>query len=59
MNDGSFDGRISRFPEYLRSILARVEDTFHTEEAEGIGRSRIEYMRRFLERIEKELRHEV
>jgi len=59
LNDGSFDGRISHFPDYLRSILAKVEETFHTKEAEGLGRSRLEYMKRFLERIEKELRHEV
>lgn len=59
LNDGSFDGRISRFPDYLRSILAKVEETFHTKEAEELGRSRLEYMKRFLERIEKELRHEV
>jgi len=58
MTDGSFDGRISHFPDYLRSILA-VEETFHTKEAEEIGRSRLEYMKTFLERIEKELRHEV
>ena len=59
LNDGSFDGRISRFPDYLRSILAKVEETFHTREAEELGRSRLEYMKKFLERIEKELRHEV
>ena len=55
LNDGSFDGKISSFPDYLRSILSKVEGTFHTKEAERIGQSRIEYMQRFLERIEKEL----
>jgi uncharacterized protein len=58
LNDGSFDGKISSFPDYLRSILSKVEDTFHTEEAESIGRSRIEYMESFLERIEKDLLYE-
>jgi len=58
LNDGSFDGKISNFPEYLRSILSKVENTFHTEEAESIGKSRIEYMETFLKRIEKELKFE-
>jgi uncharacterized protein len=59
VNDGSFDGKISHFPDYLRSILAKVEDTFHTQKAQEVGGSRLEYMKRFLERIERELRHEV
>lgn len=58
LNDGSFDGRISGFPDYLRSLLAKVEDTFHTDKAGEFGRSRIEYMRHFLKRIEKELNME-
>lgn len=58
LNDGSFDGKIKGFPDYLRSILAKVEDTFHTEKAGELGRSRVEYMRGFLEHIEKELRME-
>jgi uncharacterized protein len=55
LNDGSFRGRISDFPGFLRSILAKVEGTFHTEQAEAIGLSRLDYMKGFLERIEKEL----
>jgi len=58
LNDGSFNGRISDFPEFLQSILAKVEDTFHTKEAEAIGRSRLEYMKIFIERVEKELKSE-
>ena len=58
LNDGSFDGKISGFPDYLRSVLAKVEGTFHTEKAGELGRSRVEYMKIFLERIEKELRME-
>ena len=58
LNDGSFNGRISDFPEFLQSILAKVEDTFHTKEAEAIGRSRLEYMKIFIERLEKELKSE-
>ncbi|MBW1887657.1 MAG: HD domain-containing protein [Deltaproteobacteria bacterium] len=58
LNDGSFDGKISSFPDYLRSILSKVEGTFHTKGAESIGRSRIEYMESFLDRIEKELSYE-
>jgi uncharacterized protein len=58
LNDGSFSGRISDFPGYLRSILAKVEGTFHTEKAEELGQSRLKYMRSFLERIERELRNE-
>ena len=55
LNDGSFNGKVSNFPDYLRSLLAKVEDTFHTEKAGEFGRSRLEYMRNFLKRIEKEL----
>jgi uncharacterized protein len=55
LNDGSFDGKVSGFPGYLRSLLAKVEGTFHTDKAGELGRSRIEYMRDFLKRIEKEL----
>jgi uncharacterized protein len=58
LNDGSFSGKISDFPEYLRSVLAKVEGTFHTEKAEELGQSRLKYMRSFLERIEQELRNE-
>ncbi|MEW6666493.1 MAG: HD domain-containing protein [Thermodesulfobacteriota bacterium] len=58
LNDGSFNGRISDFPGFLRSILAKVEGTFHTQEAEAIGRSRLETMRGFLDRLEKELNFE-
>jgi uncharacterized protein len=58
LNDGSFNGRISDFPEFLKSILSKVENTFHTEVAEAIGRSRLEYMKSFIERIEKELKGE-
>ena len=58
LNDGSFKGRISDFPEFLKSILAKVEDTFHTKEAEALGRSRLEYMKAFIERIENELKNE-
>jgi len=55
LNDGSFDGKISGFPQYLRSILAKVEGAFHTKEADELGQSRLRYMKSFLERIEKEL----
>ena len=58
LNDGSFSGRISDFPEYLRSILAKVEGTFHTQKAKELGQSRLEFMRGFLERIEQELGNE-
>jgi uncharacterized protein len=58
LNDGSFNGKIKNFPDYLRSILAKVEGTFHTQEAEDMGRSRIEYMRGFLDRLERELEAE-
>ena len=58
LTDGSFDGKIKDFPGFLRSILAKVEGTFHTEEAEKLGRNRIEYMKSFLARIEEELNFE-
>jgi uncharacterized protein len=58
LNDGSFNGKICDFPGFLRSTLDKVEDTFYTKEAEEIGRSRLLYMKRFLERIEKELNFE-
>jgi uncharacterized protein len=58
LNDGSFSGKICDFPDYLRSILDKVEGTFHTEQAEKMGKSRLKYMRSFLKRIEQELRNE-
>ena len=58
MTDGSYNGRASDFPEFMRSIMAKVENTFHTAEAGRIGAGRIEYMYRFLERIEQELKEE-
>lgn len=58
LKDGSFDGKICDFPAFLRSTINKVEATFHTKEAEAIGRSRLEYMKSFLERIEKELNFE-
>jgi ATP phosphoribosyltransferase regulatory subunit HisZ len=39
----------------VRSIPGKVEDTFHTEEARKIGAECLEYMHRFLDRIEEEL----
>ncbi len=55
IHDGSFNGDLSEFPAFLRSILAKVEGTFHTEKAEDLARSRVAYMKEFLSRIEKEL----
>jgi len=40
---------------YLGKLFEKVENTFHTEEARKIGTERVEFMRRFLERIELEL----
>ncbi|MBU1155374.1 MAG: HD domain-containing protein [Proteobacteria bacterium] len=59
LKDGSFDGKISKFPDFMRSIIAKVDDTFHTEKAEELGRERLEFMRRFNERIEQEIKGEV
>ncbi len=53
--DGSFNGRVSDFPAYLRNLLGTVEGSFHTEAAEKIGKMRIRYMHLFLERLEDEL----
>jgi len=58
LNDGSFNGTITSFPTFLRSIIAKVEGTFHTKQAEAIGGARLEFMKRFLDRIEQELNHE-
>ncbi len=58
LTDGSFNGRISDFPDYLKELLGKVEGTFHTEAAERIGAERIEYMYKFLEHIELELEYE-
>ncbi len=57
--DGSFDGSVDSFPDYLRALLGKVESTFHTAGVLPIGQSRIDYMRAFLERIERELAFEV
>jgi hypothetical protein len=59
LTDGSFSGRISEFPEYLRNLLTKVEGTFHTDMARRIGTERIAYMHTFLGYIEKELRGEI
>ena len=59
LKDGSFDGKISKFPEFMRSIIAKVDNTFHTSEAEKLGQKRLEFMRQFNERIEQEIRGEV
>lgn len=59
LKDGSFDGRISKFPDFMRSIIAKVDNTFHTSEAEKLGQQRLEFMRRFNERIEQEIKGEV
>lgn len=58
LTDGSFDGQIKGFPDFLRSILDKVEGTFHTEEAEKVGRDRIATMKSFLRRMEQELNFE-
>ena len=58
LNDGSFNGNASGFPAFIRSILGKVEGTLHTEQAQEVARSRLEYMKQFLERIEKELNYE-
>lgn len=55
LNDGSFDGKVSRFPSFLRSVMDKVKGTFHTHQAEKIAQSRLEYMQQFLVKIEKEL----
>lgn len=59
LKDGSFDGKISKFPEFMRSIIAKVDNTFHTSEAEKLGQERLEFMRLFNERIEQEIKGEV
>lgn len=59
LTDGSYNARICDFPDYLRNLLGKVEGTFHTEAARKLGTERIEYMRRFLKRIEMELEGEV
>ena len=56
--DGSFSGRACDFPGHLAALLAKVEGSFHTEEAEQIGSKRIAFMRHFLQQIEKELAFE-
>ena len=58
MIDGSYDGKASNFPALLKSILAKVERTFHTKEAEEMGASRLDFMKEFLDRFEKELNYE-
>jgi len=42
----------------LRSILAKVEGTFHTKQAEEFGQSRLQFVKRFLEPFERELKFE-
>ncbi len=42
----------------LRSILAKVEGTFHTKQAEEFGQCRLQFMKSFLERFERELKFE-
>jgi uncharacterized protein len=59
LNDGSFSGKAADFPQYLRELLSKVSASFHTQEAEQYGHSRIAYMHSFLEQMEKELKFEV
>lgn len=59
LNDGSFSGKAADFPQYLRELLSKVSSSFHTQEAEQYGHSRIAYMHSFLEQMEKELKFEV
>lgn len=59
LTDGSYNGRLSDFPDYLRNLLEKVDGTFHTQAARKLGTKRIEYMRQFLKRIETELNGEV
>lgn len=59
LNDGSFSGKAADFPEYLRNLLQKVSTSFHTEQAQQYGHSRIAYMQSFLEQLEKELKFEV
>ena len=59
LTDGSYNGRLNDFPDYLRTLLGKVEGTFHTEAARKLGTERIAYMRGFLKRIETELAGEV
>lgn len=59
LNDGSFNGKAADFPQYLRELLSKVSSSFHTQEAEQYGHSRIAYMHSFLEQMEKELKFEV
>lgn len=58
IKDGTFSGRVSDFPAYLRSIFAKVEKTFHTTEAENVGNARIKFMKDFISIVEKELNFE-
>lgn len=59
LKDGSFDGKISQFPAFMASIIAKVDNTFHSEPAAKLGQERLEFMRLFQERIAREIKGEV
>jgi hypothetical protein len=40
-------GKVRGFPTFLRSILGKIEGTFHTEDAKMAAQSRLAYMRDF------------
>jgi len=58
LKDGSFDGKMAHFPEFMKSIIAKVEGTFHFEQSEKLGRERLEFMQLFYDRVVQELKGE-
>jgi uncharacterized protein len=51
-------GAIGILRTVVRGLKDEVEGTFHTRRAEELGRPRLEYMKSFLDRIERELKNE-
>lgn len=59
LTDGSFSGRAEDFPEFLRKVMAKLENAFQMEGARVIGEERLRFMEEFLYRMEMELSFEL
>jgi hypothetical protein len=58
LTDGSLDSKDSSFPGYLWKLLEKVGKKLSHRSVEALGIARIEYMKRFLDHLKKELTFE-
>ena len=53
--DGSFDGRAESFPKLLNSLLGKLEKTVKGHQYPELAEARLNFMREFKKRMEREL----